>query len=135
MKKRIISLGVVILFIVSVFRAEADSVRAFSDNNRLGKETGLSYTSENVSVYPAFPDQKNLRVSTRANSLIVNNRRSFTPAMLMCGVGFDYYLGFPNDVQCADNIHALSEHEHHPGEEIIRYIHDRDGEKECRILL
>ena len=34
------------MFIVSVFWAEADSVRAFSDNNRFGGKAGLSYSAE-----------------------------------------------------------------------------------------
>ncbi|MBQ7201507.1 MAG: hypothetical protein IJS24_09035 [Eubacterium sp.] len=123
------------MFIVSVFWAEADSVRVFSDNNRFGGEAGLSYSAERELVYPTVPDQKNLRVSSRADSPIISNRRISSYVLLMYGGEFGSYRDFPEDVRFADNLHVLSEHEHHPGEEIIRYIHDRDGEKEFKSLL
>ena len=135
MKKRIISLSIAIMFIVSVFWSEADSVRAFSYNNRFGGEAGLSYSAEKELVYPTVPDQKNLRVSSRADSLIISSRRMSSPAFLICGGDIGSYRDFPDDVRFADDLHVLSEHEHHPGEEIIRYIHDRDGEKEFKSLL
>ena len=107
MKKRIISLSIAIMFIVSVFWAEADSVRAFSDNNRFGGKAGLSYSTEKEFVYPAMPDQKNLRVSSRADSLIISSRRMSSPAFLICGGDIGSYRDFPDGVRFADDLHVL----------------------------
>ena len=107
LKKRIISLSIAIMFIVSVFWAEADSVRAFSDNNRFGGKAGLSYSTEKEFVYPAMPDQKNLRVSSRADSLIISSRRMSSPAFLICGGDIGSYRDFPDGVRFADDLHVL----------------------------
>ena len=130
MKKRILSLYIIILFAVSVLSTEASSVRAFSKYNQSGALNHSSYSTVREFISPATAEPRTLRVSVRVSLLTAHDRRSSQIQYLMDGGVPNQWKAIPKHIQNADNTGFLLEHEHHPGEEIIEYIHNQDGEKE-----
>ena len=135
-RKRSLSFVIIILFIVSVVYTESDSVRYFSRFVLSEKESLSSYSTDDRGfICPDIPDQRYIITKPRTSVLTAHNRRN-TSVYGYMDVGFAYsHQNCPKDVQEGDALRVMPEREHHPGEDIIRYIHDQDGEKENRILL
>ena len=130
MKKRILALGIVFLFLISAVNAEVASARSFVG---LAEPDGLcqsSYTSYKAFICPNTPEHQSLRASERTSSFISHHRRTYSLRYFPDGsIDLHKYTTPDGNRRIKQNV-DFPGREHHPGEEIIRYIHDQDGEKE-----
>ena len=130
MKKRILSFGMILLFLVSAVKAEIVYSRSFAGGVESNSLSQNSIISDKAFICLSVPEHRTLRVSEHMNRLISHHRRTFS-FRYFSDVSFDLnrYINPDNIRQIKERI-EFPGREHHPGEEIIRYIHDQDGEKE-----
>ena len=130
MKKRILALGIVFLFLISAVNAEVASARSFVELTELDGFCRSSYTSDKTFIYPNIPEHRTLRASERTSSIISHHRRTYSLRYFPNGsIDLHKYTTPDGSRRIKQNV-DFPGREHHPGEEIIRYIHDQDGEKE-----
>ena len=130
MKKRILALGIVLLFLTSAVNAEVASAHSFCGFAKSNNLCQSSFISDKAFICPGVPDHRTIRLSEHANSFISYHRRTSSIRYIPDGsIDLNRYTT-PEDNRITNEIADFPGHEHHPGEEIIRYIHDQDGEKE-----
>ena len=135
LKKRILAIGIVFLFLISAVKAEIASARSFAGSTDADDLCRSSYSSDESFICPDIPEHQAFRVSERTNSFISHHRRtSFFRYFPDGSLDLHQYIN-PKDVRETKQNTIFPGREHHPGEEIIRYIHDQDGEKEHQTFL
>ena len=130
MKKRILTLGIALLFLFSAVNAEVASARSFGGFAESNDLCQSSYFSDKAFICPDTPEHRTLRISERTNSFISHHRRTSSIRYVPDGsIDLNRYTS-PEGIRTTKENGDFPGHEHHPGEEIIRYIHNQDGEKE-----